>query len=155
MDITISGIDEICAFFDNEPKELCRKALGKALQAGVAPIKQRVAGKCPESPIPHAAEPEAQEDGTYSIQLYDHLKDAVRASVKVTDSGGVASVDFGGMSYIASFIEYGHEFVGHQPEHKDLHKSYEPHPFMRPALEESADEALEAFAQQIEEFYGD
>jgi len=151
--ITISGMDEIVRFFDEEPKEMRTKVLGKALQAAAEPIKTAVRAETPESEIPRAGEPVLQEGGTYTVQLYDHLKDAVVAVVGVTDQGGNASIGFGSMGFIARFLEYGHRIIGHAPRHVDKGGFVAGKPFMRPALANSSEAAVDAFAEVIEGFY--
>lgn len=46
----------------------------------------------------------------------------------------------------AHLVEYGHRLLSHKPSLKEIGE-VEPHPFMRPALDEGADEAL-AFAEE-------
>ena len=53
-----------------------------------------------------------------------------------------ASVGFGGkQGHIANEVEYGHVMVTHLPDKRDV--GHVPaHPFMRPAFDASADQAL-------------
>jgi len=155
MEIKITGIDELVSFFEKEPQELRTKVIGKALQSSVEPLKASVASKTPISDIPHASEPTTNEDGTVSIQLFRHLRDAVTTWIGVTPNGGTAKVGFGDMGHIARWLEYGHQDIGHKPGLKDLGTFTDPHPFMRAAAENVAETCIETFAETFAETYGE
>jgi hypothetical protein len=154
-EIKIEGIDALVTFFDKEPMELRSKVIGKALQSSVEPLKQAVISKTPIGTIPHEGKPILTEDGSYSIQLYNHLRDAATTWIGVTPHGGTAKVGFGDMGYIARWLEYGHQDIGHKPGLKDLGSFTDPHPFMRSAVANVAETCVEAFAEAVREFYGD
>lgn len=79
------------------------------------------------------------------------LRASVGTNTRVDPSGEAASgiVGFGRQGYIARFVEYGHRIVGHKPGKKDTGKRVPPHPFIRPAFDESAGKALQAFEDTV------
>jgi Bacteriophage HK97-gp10, putative tail-component len=148
--IKITGIDEVCAMLTAAPKNIVRGAYGKALAAAAVPIVEALEPRIPsrnnlfdeESFRPLAG---TAEEGT--------LKDALVTDIAIDEEGkgGVLSVGFGGKAgHIANFVEYGHRMIGHKPKLKDLGE-VKPYPFMGPAADASADAAIDAFAQSIEE----
>src|SRR3569832_1587020 len=117
--IRIDGIDEIMKALDAEPKELVRRVFGKAIQASLEPIKAATYARTPVTSNSHENTPKANDAGTVEVNLYAHLRDALKADVTVGEQGGVGRVHFVAMSYIARFVEYCHREVSHKPEKKE------------------------------------
>jgi hypothetical protein len=137
--IKITGLAEVQQTLRNMPRTLAAQAFFDALRAGVEPIMREVAARTPE-----ASEGEHKEDQT-------HLIDALMCEIEIDSQGrgGHAAVGFGREGRKALWVEYGHNLVGHEPG-KKLIGSVAPHPFMRPAADASADEAIAAVARVLE-----
>jgi HK97 gp10 family phage protein len=131
--IKVTGIEEVCAWLKAAPKNIVKGAYVKGLAAAAVPVVEALEAATP------------QDTGKLKESIvFDIALDA-------DGNGGVLSVGFSGEEgHIANFVEYGHRMIGHKPRKKDLGE-VKPHPFMRPAAAASADDAIEAFAQSIEE----
>jgi HK97 gp10 family phage protein len=131
--ITITGIEEACAMLTAAPDNVVKIAYGKALAAAAVPIVEALEAATP------------QDTGKLKESIVSDI------ALDADGKGGVLSVGFSGnQGHIANFVEYGHRMIGHKPEKKDLGQ-VQPHPFMRPAASVSADAAIEAFAESVEE----
>lgn len=167
FNITVSGIDEVCNALKGELDAVEQKLLKKGLEASAVPIQEALYAKTPVSEHPPSTK---SASGQLEIAVLQHLKDSITFNVQVSDKGGVMSMGFGDMGRIANWVEYGHDLVGHGEDtgeittsgrhkgktiysHKDL-GSVPPHPFMKPALESSAEAATEAFVEVFEDYYG-
>jgi HK97 gp10 family phage protein len=147
--VRVTGIDEVCAFFDAAPKDIVRTTFGKALSAAAVPIVQELEPRIPSRNNLFDEESFRELAGT---AVEGTLKDNLVTDIALSDDGkgGVASIGFGKAGHVANFVEYGHRLIGHKPKLRDL-GNVEPHPFMRPAANASADAAIEAFAGSVEE----
>lgn len=147
--VRITGIEEVCAFFDAAPKNIVKVAFGKALTAAAVPIVESLESRIPSRNNLFDEESFRSLEGTAESGT---LKDALVTDVALSQDGkgGVASIGFGKMGHVANWVEYGHHLVGHAPGKRQLGE-VRPHPFMRPAADSSADAAIEAFAGSIEE----
>lgn len=136
--VQITGIDEVCEFFDTLPALICSHAMSEALHAGIDVIETAVVDVTPVQVFGPLEQGETR------------LREAAMTDV-VVDSrgrGGIASMGFGKEGHKANWVEYGHRMVGHKPGKADLGE-VPPHPFMRPAFEASADAAIEAFTDSL------
>ena len=135
-DINISGIDEVLELLDQAPKNIVMLGYGRAARAAMDVIGAAVVERTP-------------------IGTGDTAGDLVRAlfiDVTVDENalGVDASVGFGGkQGHVANEVEYGHVMVTHLPD-KRVVGHVPAHPFMRPAFDASADQALDAFTTSLE-----
>ena len=127
--ISVEGIEETLAALDRMSDAMAHEVIQPALLAATQPVIRALVPKVP----------------VRTAELLEHLG----ISVKVEGKDGEAQIGFPGMSYLAHWLEYGHNEVGHAPQHKLLGE-YPPHPFMRPAEEESAQAAVEAFKESVD-----
>lgn len=131
--VKVTGIEEVCAMLTAAPKGVVRLAYGKALAAAAVPIVEALEAHTPE------------ETGALKAAIVSDI------ALDAEGKGGTLSVGFSGkQGHVANFVEYGHRMIGHKPKKKDLGE-VKPHPFMRPAANDSADEAIEAFAGSVEQ----
>lgn len=130
--IEIEGVEEVAQMLQTLPKHVVASGFLKAGQAAGKVIKDAVAARTPEKT--------------------GDMKAALMMEVELdSDFRGVnVEIGFGKQGYKANFVEYGHRMVGHQPEQKDL-GTVEPHPFMRPAAEVSAEGAIDMFSETLME----
>jgi HK97 gp10 family phage protein len=129
--IKIEGIEEVCELLQQASRAAMPRALLHGLTAGAAVIEEYVAGRTPDK----------------TGELLADLGTTV--TLDSDFQGGIAEVGFGGkQGHVANFVEYGHRMVGHKPGKKEL-GNVEPHPFMRPAAEAAAEEAIEAFVDAV------
>lgn len=147
--INISGIDDVCKNLTDMPQRLVKGAYGKALAAAAIPVITELE---PRVPVHTGL-----------------LKESIVTDIFINSEGkgGNIKVGFYGNSktgdqgYIARMVEYGHRMVGPKPksvswkrfreENHNRLGDVEPHPFMRPAAAASADAAIAAFGQSIEQ----
>lgn len=130
--IDIRGIEETIRELERAPERIVKGAFARALTASAAVIMKAVN---PRTPVEHG-----------------DLKAALTFDVAIDSQGrgGVAKIGFGKLGWKARLVEYGHRMIGHKPGKKQSGQ-VTAHPFMRPALETSAEEAIEAFRVSLEE----
>jgi HK97 gp10 family phage protein len=128
--ITVSGIEEVCAALDKMPQRLVKGAYAKALTAASVPVVEALTARTPVD----------------TGDLAAHIKTDI--AINAQGKGGRVQVGFGTKGHVARFVEFGHHMIGHEPTKKEL-GTVQPHPFMRPATETAADAAVEAFADSI------
>ncbi len=131
--ITISGIEETCAWLTAAPANIAKGAIGKALTAACVPVVQALDAHTPVD----------------AGGLKEHLMSDV--ALDANGRGGDAQIGYGKQGYVARMVEYGHRMVGHKPKKEDTGKIVVAHPFMRPAAAESGEAAIEAFGKSLEE----
>jgi HK97 gp10 family phage protein len=138
--IVIKGLKETQAAMHEFPRLLVARAFVKALRAGIDVLAEELLARTPE-----------REEGDRDEDL-QHLKDAIVSEVILTDQldGGTASVGFGKLGHIANWLEFGHRMVTHKPGLKEV-GNVDPKPFMRPAFEAAAEQAMEAFGDVLQE----
>lgn len=125
--IEIDGVEEVAELFRNAPKESIPSALLKALSEAGRVIEEYMAGRTPDK----------------TGELLANLD--ISVTLDSDFRGGYAEIGFSGeQGHVARFVEFGHRMVGHKPD-KKLLGQVEPHPFMRPAADASAEEALDVF----------
>ena len=137
--VPIEGLEEVQRMLADAPRVIVGSAFARALKAGATVIEEALAARTPVREIRSGGdvdEPALIENLRVDIALDADLR------------GGSAEIGFGKAGYIANFIEYGHRMVSH--EGKELGR-VQPHPFMRPAAELSADAAIEAFGNTLVE----
>jgi HK97 gp10 family phage protein len=135
LEINVTGLEAACGALDSLPDDIAKKALRKALDASMVPVLETMG---PNIPVE-------------TSDLKAHLKATVR--INSNTKSGTATIGFGQAGWKARLVEYGHREIGHEPNKTDLGKTVPAHPFMRPALEQAADAAVQAFADSILESF--
>jgi hypothetical protein len=133
--ISVEGIEEVCALLSEAPKDVVRRTLAKALTAATVPVVQTLNSKVPE----------------LTGDLADHV--ATDVAIWEDGSGGTAEIGFGNEGWKARLVEYGHRMIGHKPLKKYLGQ-VAAHPFMRPSAADSAEAAVEAFGNSVQDSIG-
>jgi HK97 gp10 family phage protein len=162
--VHVKGLSDLNKFLQELPVKLERNVLRGALRAGVKPIKAAAVAACP------VGEPSAE-----GKRLYGHYKGALRDSIRITtrSKGGrvTASVMAGGKTKKGADVFYAHmiEFTGavahviKAPFWKGVkalfiggrflksvhHPGMRAKPFMRPALDAQAQNAVIASAEYM------
>jgi len=137
--VPIEGLEEVQQMLAGAPRVIVGTAFARALKAGATVIEEALVARTPVREIRSGGdidEPALIENLKVDITLDADLR------------GGTAEIGFGKAGYVANLVEYGHRMVSH--EGKQL-GSVQPHPFMRPAAELSADAAIEAFGDTLVE----
>lgn len=116
---------------ERAPKEVVPGALLSGLRAGGQVIEEHMAGRVPD-------------------KTGDLLSDLGTTITLDSDfRGGIAQVGFtSAQAHKAGWVEYGHRMVSHEPDKAEIGQ-VQPHPFMRPAADASAEEAVEAFTETV------
>lgn len=151
--ITITGIEEVQKMLAAAPKSVVARGYAKALGAGIGVIRAELDIRTPVL---------ASDLHTVAVKGGKHpgdLKRALMTEVELDSNfrGGVAAAGYGKLGYIANMVEYGHRIVraGFYVNSRGKRRkgtvtgNVPPHPFMRPAFDISADEAVEAFANSL------
>lgn len=138
FNITVDGLDETIALLEKAPKNVVARGFLKAAQAGANVITDVL-----EPLIPVKAE------DTGGILDKGEMKELLMIAVDLdSDFRGVsADVGFDKRAGNAPlWVEYGHRMVGHD---KKQIGEVPAHPFMRPAADASAEGAIEAFTDSL------
>ena len=174
FDINVTGIEEACAALTELPNRMVKNTFAKALAASAVPIVEAMEARCPVDTGDLKQHIQTKiginsdgKGGSVDVGFFS-------TSITVTDALGKKHrrQDAGAVS-VSRFVEYGHRQVSHATKAalegqagKDSrgrtikHKyrallaasgasQVQPHPFMRPALITSADEAVEAFVDSV------
>lgn len=128
--VKITGIEEVQKMLAEAPKNVVQLGYGRALTAGINVFAGALASRTPV------------RSGKLAASL------VIAVEVDSDARGGAAAVGFGKQGHVANWVEYGHRMVGHAPNKKET-GAVLPHPFMRPAFDASADEALQAFQDSL------
>jgi HK97 gp10 family phage protein len=131
LGIQIEGLDNCITQLEGLPARIVKGAFGQALAAGAIPIVEALETRTPV------------DTGL--------LKESIQSEISISSEGkgGSLAVGFGKQGQIARLVEVGHRAVGHKPNKTDTGKVVQPHPFMRPALAASQQEAIEAFKTRL------
>jgi HK97 gp10 family phage protein len=133
VEITISGIEEVCEGLTTAPSRIVKHGFAKALTAAAVPIVEALEARTPI------------ETG----DLKKHVMTEI--TVNADSTGGRSKVGFGRFGYIARFVEFGHRSIAHKngKDSKAVLGEVQAHPFMRPAASTSAESAIEAFSESL------
>jgi HK97 gp10 family phage protein len=109
-----------------------RRGFTRALTAAAVPVFEAIDARCPVD----------------TGEMKGQLKTVIEIDEQAR--GGTASLGYGtGINgHKSNWVEYGHRLAGHKPKLKDM-GAVQPHPFMRPAAAESAEAAIDAFAEAL------
>jgi HK97 gp10 family phage protein len=145
--ITVTGVEEVKQFLAEAPKTLVATGFLRALQAGGEVIRAAVEARTPVGGEKLWNEETFSEIATTGGALIQGL--TMDVNLDSNFQGGIARIGFTReQAHVANWVEFGHRMVGHKPK-KKLLGQVEPHPFMRPALAESANAAIEAFGESM------
>jgi len=159
--ISVNGLSELQAFLNQLPAKMEQNVMRGALRAGAAPILAAAKQLCPVGP------PSAE-----GVRLYGHyqgaLRDSIRMSVKAKKGRVTASVKAGGKTKRGADVWYAHliEFTGAAPHvitakkggalgfagglyKKVNHPGMRAQPFLRPALDQQSQAAVQAAGEYI------
>jgi HK97 gp10 family phage protein len=165
LDLKVTGLDQLAQNLTAFTQEIQEKALNKALVAGAQPIAREMAAQAPRS---HDIGPRQKNE--------QHIADSIVIKTESKPVGSAAEVYVGPSKSVSSkarWMELGaaaHAIVakltrqmmksgvaakkvlasssqvfGSHVEHPGVH----PRPFMRPALDASAKDALDAMKQSL------
>jgi len=150
MEMKIEGIEETLQLLQTAPKNIVMLGYARAARAGINVIARELVKRTP------IAVAENKKLGRKGKAWHDRSRGALVRSLRIkvaVDSsarGVVADVGFPGeQATVADALEFGHMQTTHYPEHKDV-RPIPAKPFMRPAFDASAEEAIEAFATSLE-----
>ena len=124
----IEGLDKLDAILRELPEKLRRTSLREAQRAG---------GEILESEIKRRAPYSAESRRSAASKKYGHLRDNIKLAVRTDRNGANARVSTGD-AYWAIMVERG---TG--PEKKGKH------PFMRPAIDGRAEDAVDAVISHL------
>lgn len=81
------------------------------------------------------------------------LRESLMTEVQLDSQlrGGTARIGFGKNGFVALWVEYGHRMVSHKSGGKKQIGEVRPHPFMRPTADASAEAAIQAFANSLQQ----
>ena len=135
--VSIIGLADVQKMLAEMPKHVVVSGFAKALNAGATVIEQTLQVLTPESELD-------RDDG-------QHMVDSLVIDVQVDSNGrgGYAEVGYGKQGYKANLVEYGHVMVTHKNQGSREVGFVPPHPFMRPAFEQSSDAAIAAVQESI------
>jgi len=136
---TVTGVEEVLQMLRTAPRTVVAISFARALKAGATVIEEVLVAHIPMRELRVGGD--ADEPSLIEALGADITLDA-------DFRGGQAEIGFGKQGYVANFVEYGHRLIGHKPALKQL-GAVQPHPFMRPAAEVSADAAIEAFGDTL------
>lgn len=158
--IHVKGLDELSKFLDQLPHKLQANVLKSALRAGAKPIAADAKRRCP------VGEPSAE-----GKRLYGHYKGALRDSIRIGTifkrGRATAVVKVGGKSkgadiWYAHIIEFtgaaahavrgklgGSLFLGGLFRRSVHHPGMKARPFLRPALNAQAQNAMVETAKYL------
>jgi HK97 gp10 family phage protein len=128
-DIDVEELEETLTALQNVSDDIANKAIKVALLAASVPVLDALV---PNIPV-------------HSGDLRGHLAVSITGEAKDQE----LQIGFPGTGNLSRWLEIGHLEVGHAPQKKVLGDAA-PRPFMRPALEESKEAAVEAFKISID-----
>lgn len=151
--IKTKGLNELNSFLGSLPTKLAANVMRGALRAGAKPIKDAAVSNAPTG--------EPSEVGKKRYKLYNGaLRDSIRISGRIDRRNGniKARIIAGGKSrktdanvYYAHMVEYGTKRHSTKKRGRgDLnHPGTTPKPFLRPALDSAANEAIKTAGEYI------
>lgn len=158
--LNVKGLSELIKFMDEFPAKLQRNVMRGAMRAAAVEVKGTVVANAPEGP------PSTEGASKYGQRQGD-LKSTIRVSVRIIGGKVVAKVVAGGtaksgaptlneavwnefgtrphtIAAVSGALKIGDRFVGSVE-----HPGAAPHPFMRPALDAKAADAVVAAGNYV------
>ena len=148
--INVKGLSELQAFMDQLPAKLQNNVMRGALRAGIKPMKEMAVANCP------IGDPSETNKRKYNLYA-GALRDSIRVSGRIDTKNNrvVARVVAGGKTKSGANVFYAHmvEF-GTRPHALSkggevTHPGTAPRPFMRPAIDSQAQNAILAAGEYI------
>lgn len=139
--VTVTGLAEVQRMLTEAPRLIVANAYLKALSAAADVMEATLYSVTPE-----------RDEGDRNEDIV-HLRDAIVREIQLDSrfQGGTLDIGFGAEGFRALWVEYGHAMIGHKPDKKPLKPGQiPPHPFMRRAFDQCADQCIEAFANTLE-----
>ena len=144
--ITIEGLEETMAMFEDLPKALILAGFTGALNAAADVLAGELDARTPIRL--------GFEGGELTVEG-GALEEALMREITLDANyrGGLAEIGYGKLGYIANFVEYGHVMLSHRK--KPIEGPRTPggmvaaHPFMRPAFDVGKERAIDAFTDSI------
>jgi HK97 gp10 family phage protein len=142
--IKVDGLAELDAKLKLLPEEIAKKLFRKALRESGRVIQKEVQSRAPVKVEDSGAKSNSLPPGALKADI------KTRVSVSPEKGGGSVSIGPGKKTaHVARWVENGHNIVGHKPNKKKSGKKTKARPFMRPALDASAQKAVETFAKVL------
>jgi hypothetical protein len=142
--IAVDGIEEVCADLARAPGVVCGVGVLNGLRAAAGVIEREIDIRT------RIRDVRVGGDAAYPALITDLQS---KFEMDSDNRGGTVEVGFFRQSYVAVFLEYGHEMVGHgeSEEARASLGNVKPYPFMRPAADACAEEALDAFVKAVDD----
>jgi hypothetical protein len=143
VDLKVSGFEEVKRMLDEAPKDVALIGFAKALDRASLVIQEAV--------VQHAEQLPDASDTPLSEHTKTYLEINANLGVGIAEIGFDQSQDERTgipQDLKAYLVEFGHRMTGHSPK-KQFIKDVPPHPFVRPAFDESADRAIEVFGDTL------
>jgi HK97 gp10 family phage protein len=181
--INVTGLEETCAALSELPTRIVKHTFARAFAAAAVPISETMRTRCPVDTGDLREHVQSKiginsdgKGGTLEVGFYPGT---VTVTVMTEQGPKKRRRQDGSASSKARFVEFGHRQVSHElkaalegqvglgkngkPNRKKYRELLEatetgmvqPHPFMRPALETSADAAIEAFSNSVADSVND
>jgi HK97 gp10 family phage protein len=160
----VKGLAQLDAFLSAFPQRMQKQAIRQALTAAAAPVRDEARVRAPRKSGKMAkaiktGSPRQNQDGTFSVSIRlvgDHaylgafFEFGVSAHLIARTGAGQGKVAIrnaaeGKGKVSARPMKIGDRYVSGIIQHP----GFAAHPFMRPALDAKADEAIQAFANKI------
>nr|WP_086491266.1 HK97-gp10 family putative phage morphogenesis protein [Novosphingobium panipatense] len=163
----VKGLSDLDAFLSALPKRMQKQGIRQGLTAAAAPIRDEARARAPKKSGKMAkaiktGSPRQNHDGTFSVSirlvgehafLGSFFEWGVQAHLIARTGAGEGRVAVrkaaeGKGKISTKPIKIGDRFISGIINHP----GFAAHPFMRPALDAKADEAIQAFATKVRSF---
>lgn len=162
-DVHVTGLSDLQKFLDELPAKLEKNIMRGALRAGINEIRDTAVATCPVGP------PSPEGARLYGLHT-GSLRDSIRIGTVVRGGQVMATLKVGGKTAKAGDVWYAHiiEFTGAVPHvikaknggalafaggvyQSVNHPGMKAQPFLRPALDSRAQDAVVAAAEYMKE----
>lgn len=166
-DFPVKGLAELDRFLSALPKNMQKGAYRAGLTAAARPIRDEVRLRAPKATGKMAkaiktGSPRQNPDGTFSVSIrldgehsylglfheYGVAAHLIARTGKGEGRVAIAKAKKGEGTIQGGVMKIGDDFVSGIISHP----GHAAHPFMRPALDAKADEAVQAFARRIRDY---
>lgn len=152
-EVRVKGLDELQKLLDELPAKIEKNVVRGGLRAGAKVVMEEAQRACP---VGTGALPEGEPPNA--------LRDSIRISMRSAQGKVLATVKAGNKTaYYAHFVEFGTARHWIKPKNRKSlflaglmrelidHPGAQKKPFMRPAIDNKAEEAIEAMAEYCRE----
>ena len=156
-DIQIKGLEALQAALDELPAKIEANVIRGACRAAAKVVKDEAVRLCP------TGKPSTENERLYG-DYEGALRDSIRVSVRTKRGKVIASIKAGNkQAYYAHMVEFGTASHWLKPKNRKSlflaglfkeaikHPGAKRKPFMRPAIDGRAEDAVEALAQYIKD----